>query len=163
MKVRAWCFFQLSFITCLTTLGVSFLFDILLGDRVSIRSKKSQIEANITFIGQCEEVCRLALKRRYRLIPHIYTLFYLAHTRGTPVASPPFFAGWYNYCWHGLKSNSIPCILIIEVSCVSRSYRFTASYSWEFLSDGTTANSCKVLIYSLKPHFRLILMIYADC
>ncbi|XP_021768357.1 uncharacterized protein LOC110732689 isoform X1 [Chenopodium quinoa] len=44
------------------------------------------------FGEECEEVCRLALKRRYRLIPHIYTLFYLAHTRGTPVASPAFFA-----------------------------------------------------------------------
>ncbi|KAM7493797.1 hypothetical protein LguiB_028406 [Lonicera macranthoides] len=45
-----------------------------------------------SFGEECEEVCRLALKRRYRLIPHIYTLFYLAHTRGTPVASPTFFA-----------------------------------------------------------------------
>ncbi|CAO2827331.1 unnamed protein product [Amaranthus hypochondriacus] len=45
-----------------------------------------------SFGEECEEVCRLALKRRYRLIPHIYTLFYLAHTRGTPVASPAFFA-----------------------------------------------------------------------
>ncbi|KNA15567.1 hypothetical protein SOVF_097260 [Spinacia oleracea] len=44
------------------------------------------------FGEECEEVCRLALKRRYRLIPHIYTLFYLAHTRGAPVASPAFFA-----------------------------------------------------------------------
>uniref|UniRef100_A0A803MCW7 Uncharacterized protein n=1 Tax=Chenopodium quinoa TaxID=63459 RepID=A0A803MCW7_CHEQI len=44
------------------------------------------------FGEECEEVCRLALKRRYRLIPHIYTLFYLAHTRGTPIASPAFFA-----------------------------------------------------------------------
>ncbi|KAA8521085.1 hypothetical protein F0562_011762 [Nyssa sinensis] len=42
--------------------------------------------------NECEEVCRLALKRRYRLIPHIYTLFYMAHTRGTPVATPTFFA-----------------------------------------------------------------------
>ncbi|KAF3447894.1 hypothetical protein FNV43_RR08601 [Rhamnella rubrinervis] len=44
------------------------------------------------FGEECEEVCRLALKRRYRLIPHIYTLFYMAHTTGTPVASPTFFA-----------------------------------------------------------------------
>ncbi|KAL0371972.1 UNVERIFIED_CONTAM: Alpha-glucosidase 2 [Sesamum calycinum] len=41
----------------------------------------------------CEEVCRLALRRRYRFLPHIYTLFYMAHTRGIPVATPTFFAG----------------------------------------------------------------------
>ncbi|CAL5440955.1 unnamed protein product [Camellia sinensis] len=34
-----------------------------------------------SFGEECEEVCRLALKRRYRLLPHIYTLFYMAHTR----------------------------------------------------------------------------------
>ncbi|GJT89619.1 alpha-glucosidase 2 [Tanacetum coccineum] len=45
-----------------------------------------------SFGEECEEVCRLALKRRYRLIPHIYTLFYLAHTKGYPVAAPAFFA-----------------------------------------------------------------------
>ncbi|KAK7367097.1 hypothetical protein VNO80_09106 [Phaseolus coccineus] len=45
-----------------------------------------------SFGEECEEVCRLALKRRYRLIPLIYTLFYFAHTRGTPVATPTFFA-----------------------------------------------------------------------
>ncbi|KAK3019971.1 hypothetical protein RJ639_003018, partial [Escallonia herrerae] len=45
-----------------------------------------------SFGEECEEVCRLALKRRYRLLPHIYTLFYLAHTRGIPVAAPTFFA-----------------------------------------------------------------------
>ncbi|MQM21485.1 hypothetical protein Taro_054525 [Colocasia esculenta] len=39
-----------------------------------------------------EDVCRLALQRRYRFIPHIYTLFYMAHTRGTPVVAPTFFA-----------------------------------------------------------------------
>ncbi|RDX82859.1 hypothetical protein CR513_36299, partial [Mucuna pruriens] len=45
-----------------------------------------------SFGEECEEVCRLALKRRYRLIPLIYTLFYFAHTRGTPVTTPTFFA-----------------------------------------------------------------------
>ncbi|GJU20784.1 heteroglycan glucosidase 1 [Tanacetum coccineum] len=45
-----------------------------------------------SFGEECEEVCRLALKRRYRLMPHIYTLFYLAHTQGSLVASPTFFA-----------------------------------------------------------------------
>ncbi|XP_059663103.1 uncharacterized protein LOC132308859 isoform X2 [Cornus florida] len=45
-----------------------------------------------SFGPECEEVCRLALERRYRLIPHIYTLFYMAHSRGTLVATPTFFA-----------------------------------------------------------------------
>ncbi|XXG78098.1 hypothetical protein AAC387_Pa08g2114 [Persea americana] len=45
-----------------------------------------------SFGEECEEVCRLALLRRYRLIPHLYTLFYMAHTMGTPVAAPTFFA-----------------------------------------------------------------------
>ncbi|KAJ0020657.1 hypothetical protein Pint_31284 [Pistacia integerrima] len=45
-----------------------------------------------SFGEECEEVCRLALRRRYRLLPHIYTLFYIAHTTGVPVATPTFFA-----------------------------------------------------------------------
>ncbi|XP_075494654.1 uncharacterized protein LOC142532231 isoform X2 [Primulina tabacum] len=45
-----------------------------------------------SFGEECEEVCRLALRRRYRLLPHIYTLFYMAHTKGVPVATPTFFA-----------------------------------------------------------------------
>ncbi|GAA0151171.1 glucosidase [Lithospermum erythrorhizon] len=45
-----------------------------------------------SFGEECEEVCRLALQRRYRLLPHIYTLFYVAHTQGAPVATPIFFS-----------------------------------------------------------------------
>ncbi|KAK1326622.1 hypothetical protein QJS10_CPA01g02996 [Acorus calamus] len=45
-----------------------------------------------SFGEECEDVCRAALMRRYRLLPHIYTLFYMAHTQGTPVAAPTFFA-----------------------------------------------------------------------
>ncbi|KAJ8509812.1 hypothetical protein OPV22_000246 [Ensete ventricosum] len=45
-----------------------------------------------SFGEECEDVCRLALLRRYRLLPHIYTLFYMAHTKGTLVAAPTFFA-----------------------------------------------------------------------
>jgi hypothetical protein len=42
---------------------------------------------------QVEEICRKALYRRYRLLPHFYTLFYRAHTIGLPVMTPLFFAG----------------------------------------------------------------------
>ncbi|KAG0462012.1 hypothetical protein HPP92_020488 [Vanilla planifolia] len=45
-----------------------------------------------SFGKECEEICRLAILRRYRLIPHIYTLFYKAHANGTPIISPTFFA-----------------------------------------------------------------------
>ncbi|XP_010466714.1 PREDICTED: uncharacterized protein LOC104746868 isoform X2 [Camelina sativa] len=45
-----------------------------------------------SFGEECEEVCRAALKRRYQLLPHFYTLFYIAHTTGSPVAAPIFFA-----------------------------------------------------------------------
>ncbi|KFK39663.1 hypothetical protein AALP_AA3G273200 [Arabis alpina] len=45
-----------------------------------------------SFGEECEEVCRAALKRRYQLLPHFYTLFYIAHTTGALVAAPIFFA-----------------------------------------------------------------------
>ncbi|GLU05271.1 hypothetical protein SLE2022_223800 [Rubroshorea leprosula] len=57
-----------------------------------------------SFGEECEEVCRLALKRRYRLILHIYTLFYMAHTRGTPVATPAFFADSKDHSLRTLES-----------------------------------------------------------
>lgn len=39
-----------------------------------------------------EDTARLALDRRYRLLPHIYTAFWEAHTQGLPVMRPLFFA-----------------------------------------------------------------------
>lgn len=45
-----------------------------------------------SFGAKCEKVCQLALNRRYRLLLHLYTLFYKAHTMGAPVITPLFFA-----------------------------------------------------------------------
>ncbi|KAJ6308370.1 hypothetical protein OIU76_018034 [Salix suchowensis] len=59
---------------------------------VGILRKRTNDHEPWSFGEECEEVCRLALKRRYRLLLHIYTLFYLAHTTGTLVATPTFFA-----------------------------------------------------------------------
>lgn len=39
-----------------------------------------------------EKESRMALERRYRLIPYLYTAFYNAHTDGQPVMAPVFFA-----------------------------------------------------------------------
>lgn len=39
-----------------------------------------------------EKTSRIALERRYRLLPYIYTLFYNAHITGLPVMQPVFFA-----------------------------------------------------------------------
>ncbi|MEM1423413.1 MAG: TIM-barrel domain-containing protein, partial [Planctomycetota bacterium] len=45
-----------------------------------------------SFGTDTEDTSRLALNRRYRLLNHFYTRFYLAHTTGQPVCQPLFFA-----------------------------------------------------------------------
>lgn len=45
-----------------------------------------------SFGDECETVCRLALQRRYRLLPYLYTLFAEAAHSGLPVVRPLFFA-----------------------------------------------------------------------
>ena len=45
-----------------------------------------------SFGPRCEHVCRLALERRSRLIPYLYTLFHEASRTGLPVARPLWFA-----------------------------------------------------------------------
>jgi len=44
------------------------------------------------FGAETERASRLAIERRYRLLPYYYTLFYEASTRGIPVVRPVFFA-----------------------------------------------------------------------
>lgn len=44
------------------------------------------------FGPEIEEVSRIALNRRYRLMPYLYTLFYEASKTGLPVMRPLFFA-----------------------------------------------------------------------
>ena len=39
-----------------------------------------------------ENTSRIALERRYRLLPYFYTLFYESHKTGLPVMAPVFFA-----------------------------------------------------------------------
>ena len=42
--------------------------------------------------SDCEDTCRLALNRRYRLLNYLYTQFYEAHQTGMPAVRPLFFA-----------------------------------------------------------------------
>jgi alpha-glucosidase len=44
------------------------------------------------FGPEVEATSRRALERRYRLMPHIYTQFWISHQTGMPIAAPTFFA-----------------------------------------------------------------------
>lgn len=44
------------------------------------------------FGSDIENTSRIALERRYRLLPYLYTLFYESHKTGLPIISPVFFA-----------------------------------------------------------------------
>ncbi|KAG0590030.1 hypothetical protein KC19_1G065500 [Ceratodon purpureus] len=45
-----------------------------------------------SFGPEVEELSRYALNRRYRMLPHFYTLFHKSHVTGVPVMTPVFFA-----------------------------------------------------------------------
>ncbi|MCS3025169.1 glycoside hydrolase family 31 protein [Bacteroides xylanisolvens] len=44
------------------------------------------------FTKDIEKESRMALERRYRLLPYLYTAFHVAHKDGQPVMAPVFFA-----------------------------------------------------------------------
>lgn len=54
--------------------------------------KQSVAHEPWSFGQACERVCRLALERRYRLMPYFYTLFWEASRTGLPIVRPVFFA-----------------------------------------------------------------------
>jgi alpha-glucosidase len=56
-------------------------------------SEKGKINKEPWAFGQnVEDVARVALNRRYRLLPYLYNLFYEASVTGLPVMRPVFFA-----------------------------------------------------------------------
>lgn len=59
------------------------------------------------------------MKRRYRLIPHFYTLFCVAHTTGIPVATPTFFADPRDASLRTLENSFLLGPLLICTSTVA--------------------------------------------
>lgn len=54
--------------------------------------KESNDQEPWSFGLETENAARIALQRRYRLLPYLYTLFFESHKTGLPVARPVFFA-----------------------------------------------------------------------
>jgi alpha-glucosidase len=54
--------------------------------------KESKDQEPWSFGPETENAARIALQRRYRLLPYLYTLFYESHKTGLPVARPVLFA-----------------------------------------------------------------------
>ncbi|RAV30345.1 TIM-barrel domain-containing protein [Sinomicrobium soli] len=55
-------------------------------------SKNTTSQEPWAFGETIEDASRKAINRRYKLLPYLYTLFRKAHTAGTPVMQPVFFA-----------------------------------------------------------------------
>jgi alpha-glucosidase len=55
-------------------------------------AKNTRAKEPWAFGPEVDRVSRMALERRYRLLPHLYTLFREASATGLPVARPLFFA-----------------------------------------------------------------------
>ena len=54
--------------------------------------KESNDQEPWSFGPETEKAARIALQRRYRLMPYLYTLFYESHKTGLPAARPVLFA-----------------------------------------------------------------------
>jgi alpha-glucosidase len=66
-----------------------------------------------------ETVCRLALERRSRLMPYLYTVFQEASTQGLPVCRPAFFADPVN---PELRAEDDSFLLGADVAVIARTH-----------------------------------------